>query len=148
MVTSCFPPNSTLAQEAGVTRITSFNGTCSFELVTGFFPCDSKVAWIELENGRAILSFFADKHTFTVSGGSDRQPNLENYYLAIDTLRIMEGAKLIGEDKKMEGECHFRINEDATKFYSIKCDVYNRIKGTMSKFYLENIKTFGRADMK
>jgi hypothetical protein len=39
----------------------------------------------------------------------------------------------------MEGECHFRMNKEATRFYDIQCDVYNRTKGSIYNFYLENI---------
>jgi hypothetical protein len=81
---------------------------------------------------------------FTLSGGSDRQPNLENLYLSVDTLRMMENGKVLSEDKHMEGECHFNLNSEATKFFYIKCDVYDRAKGFGPKFYLENISTFKR----
>ena len=50
----------------------------------------------------------------------------------------------MGADGGMEGECHFNLNEDATKFFYIKCDVYNRKKGSYYKFYLENIHNFER----
>jgi hypothetical protein len=56
--------------------------------------------------------------------------------------------KLVGHeeavDRDMEGECHFRLNKSATKFYDIKCDVYNRAKGSMYNFYLNKIIRFNR----
>jgi hypothetical protein len=48
------------------------------------------------------------------------------------------------EDSGMEGECHFHMNKEASKFFYIKCDVYNRSKGTLYNFYLEDIKSFSR----
>jgi hypothetical protein len=81
---------------------------------------------------------------FELSGGKDRQPNLTNYYLSVDTLRIKRGKDDWVEDRGMEGECHFRMNKEATKFFNIKCDIYNRSKGSMYNFYLEDIKNFSR----
>jgi hypothetical protein len=76
---------------------------------------------------------------FTLSGGKDRQPNLENYYLSIDTLRLEIKGKPEAVGHSMEGECHFNLNRDATKFFYVKCDVYNRTKGTIYNFYLDRI---------
>ena len=44
----------------------------------------------------------------------------------------------------MEGECHFRLNRSASKFYSIRCDVYNRKVGFAWNFYLDSIESFDR----
>jgi hypothetical protein len=51
----------------------------------------------------------------------------------------------IGDDG-MEGECHFQMNKTATNFYSIKCDIYNRAKGTLYNFYLEKITKTDRKE--
>jgi hypothetical protein len=110
----------------------------------GFFPCDEKVSYVQLQNGRSLLSFVKEDTVFTVSGGKDRQPNLENYYLTIDTIRMRQGNGQEAEDHGMEGECHFRLNKAATKFFDISCDVYNRAKGSMYNFYLEKIRKFDR----
>jgi hypothetical protein len=135
-------PGST--QEGDIKEGVVFFGQCRYQLVTGFFPCGEMVAYTVLKNGRSLLSFWNDKSVFTLSGGKDRQPNLENYYLSIDTFAM----KLVGHeeavDRDMEGECHFRLNKSATKFYDIKCDVYNRAKGSMYNFYLNKIIRFNR----
>jgi tetratricopeptide (TPR) repeat protein/predicted aspartyl protease len=81
--------------------------------------------------------------SFSISGAGDRQPNLENYFQSIDRIRIMDGQKLQSETP-MEGECHFHMNERATVFYFIHCDVYNRRKGVMFNFHLDNISSFDR----
>ena len=128
----------------GVRNHTLFTGTCRLQIVEGFFPCDEKVGFFELDNDRSFITFLKDGRVFTVSGGSDRQPNLNNYYLAIDTFRMTKDGKLTAEDKNMEGECHFELNDDASEFFSVKCDVFDRGKGASFKFYLENISSTQR----
>jgi hypothetical protein len=135
--------NQVLAQ-ALPKRMTSFEGTCQHEMVSGFFPCEPKAAFIELNNGRWLLTFFAGKYNFTLAGAGDRQPNLENYYTSIDTFRMLEGQKMVAEDRGMEGECHFSLNKDASQFFFIRCDAYNRRRGTIYKFYLDPISGFKR----
>ncbi|MBP9664972.1 MAG: hypothetical protein KBD94_10140 [Pyrinomonadaceae bacterium] len=49
------------------------------------------------------------------------------------------GEEMEKSDDGMEGECHFRISKSGKIFYFVKCDIYNRAKGTMYNFYLENI---------
>jgi hypothetical protein len=119
-------PPKTGALEADITSMTSFRGKCRFQVVKGFSRCENAVLFIELENKRAILIFAKDKDIFELSGGSDRQPNLENYFLSIDTVRTLEDSHTVAQSKEMEGECHFKLNKQASKFYFIKCDVYNR----------------------
>jgi hypothetical protein len=97
------------------------------------------VAYVQLGNGRSLVTFQKDRVVFTLAGGRDRQPNLENYYLSIDTLRLKNGEGQEDEDRGMEGECHFSLNKDATVFYFVKCDIYNRAKGSLYNFYLERI---------
>jgi len=115
-----------------------FTGQCRFRMPKGFFPCDPKVALISLRNGRSLLAFSKGEMLFHLSGGNDRQPNLENYYLSIDSLGI-QSPDINAVDRGLEGECHFRLNRDATKFFSIKCDVYNRAQGEMYNFVVDKI---------
>jgi clan AA aspartic protease (TIGR02281 family) len=125
-----------------------FIGQCRYQIVIGFFPCDDRVAYSVLQNGRSLLFFTVKGETLiTLSGGRDRQPNLENYFLSIDTIHMERPNRGDGEeyeDHGIEGECHFRLNRAATKFFEIKCDVYNRSKGTTYSFYLEKIRKFDR----
>lgn len=122
-----------------VDHLVVLTGDCKMQLVEGFAPCDSKVAFTLLGNGRGFIMFSVTelKSVFTLSGGDDRQPNLENYYLSIDTLRMKLGDEEVSE--KMEGECHFNINRDGTKFFFVRCDVYNRAKKIFMTFNLEDI---------
>jgi len=135
------PPGDT-GQVLPIKSARAFFGRCRYQLIAGFLPCNNPVAYTVLKNGRALLSFWSDQAVFTLSGGEDRMPNLENYYLSIDTLRLAIEGKPEAVDHGMEGECHFNLNKDATKFYYVKCDVYNRAKGTMYNFYLDRIAKF------
>ena len=141
-------PAPAASPDIDLKRMTTFSGKCRYELFEGFLPCKNAVVFGEHRNGRLQLIFVSDRLIYSLSGGSDRQPNLNNYYVAIDTLRLTPSntSDKPAEDKGMEGECHFTLNGDATEFYFIKCDVYNREKGTQYKFYLENITTFDKKD--
>lgn len=127
-----------------IKNLAVFNGDCQLQIVSGFFACDPKVAYKQLRNGRSLIVFMVGDAMFTLSGGRDRQPNLENFYLGIDRLRMERKGQTPTEDGSMEGECHFRLNADASKFFFIKCDIYNRSKGSQYAFYLENIRSFSR----
>lgn len=133
-------------------NLATLTGKCRFQLVAGFFPCDPKVIYAQLATGVSHLTFVKTEKgkqiLFTLSGRSDRQPNLENYYLQIDTVS-MDGFNSDGAtDNGMEGECHFRMNKAGTNFFSVKCDVYNRSKGSMYNFYLEGITKTDRKILK
>ena len=115
-----------------------FVGQCRFKMPKGGFPCDSRAALLSLRNGRSLLAFSRGDILYHLSGGHDRQPNLENYYLSIDSLGI-QSPDINAVDRGMEGECHFRLNRDASKFFSIECDVYNRAQGEKYNFVLDKI---------
>lgn len=129
-------------------RMTTFSGKCRYQLFADFLNCKDAVLFGEHKNGRLQLIFVSDQMIYSLSGGSDRQPNLNNYYMAVDTLRITPSGSgdKPAEDRGMEGECHFTLNDDATEFYFIKCVVYNRAKGNQYRFNLENITGFDRKD--
>ena len=42
----------------------------------------------------------------------------------------------------MEGECDFHLAADGSKFFEVRCDAYNRRRGVLHNFYLENIREF------
>src|SRR6266550_3837734 len=65
-----------------------FAGQCRFKMPKGGFPCDSRAALLSLRNGRSLLAFSRGEILYHLSGGHDRQPNPENYYLSIDSLGI------------------------------------------------------------
>lgn len=129
--------------ESSGNHIAVLTGQCKFQLIEGFFPCNSKVVFMQFAEGRPTVTFIKTVKgidtLFILAGGTDRQPNLENYYLGINAFAIVVGGKEVGSDEGMEGECHFRMNKAGNKFYSVKCDIYNRAKKTLYNFYLENI---------
>ena len=124
--------------------VTILKGNCRLEIVSGFFPCDAKIVWMQHSNGRGSVGFFKDGSSFTVSGGSDRQPNPRDYFLSIDTFELSKGQEIGGIDRNMEGECHFRLNSSGSKFYFIRCIAYNRKTNTSYKLFLEKISHFER----
>lgn len=137
--------SSKAAGDIGIKYSVVFHGKCRYQLVQGFFPCNETMIWNALKNGRMVLSFITDQMLFHLSGSKDRQPNLENYYVSIDTFTMQKmPSREAVSDRSMEGECHFRLNRDATKFFDVKCDVYDRAKGSGSNFYLEGIRKFDR----
>ena len=93
-----------------------FTGRCRFQMPEGSFPCNPKVVLISLRNGRSLLAFSSGEIVFHLSGGQDRQPNLENYYLSIDSLyQVSLNETHVGDSQgegnmihggKREGVCH------------------------------------------
>jgi hypothetical protein len=63
----------------------SFKGTCKFKFLNriSFLPCDPNVSFANFKDHRSEFTFTAHNSdtTFIFSGGKDRQPNLENYFL-------------------------------------------------------------------
>jgi hypothetical protein len=118
-------------------------GDCKFQLVQGFFPCTKTGSYIVFKNGRQAFAFTQGDTLFWLSGNQDRQPNLENFYVQIDTFRMTHKGKT-SEDTGMEGECHINMNKDASQFRYIKCDVYNRSKGSLYNFSIDRIKKTDR----
>jgi hypothetical protein len=148
-------PAGSVAQDVGKGGIAaSFEGHCRFRIVQGFqmnkkfASCGSRVMFMNFRhNGRSFYQFFTSGPSYAFSGGSDRQPNLENYYLSIDHIRVATAKNAnseVGADTTvitgMEGECHLRWIKEGTRAYELKCDVYNRETGSMFNFYLEKIK--------
>src|SRR5271165_1137596 len=129
-----------------VKALTFFSGNCRMQIVRSFLPCKGAVMWGEYTTGRASITFFKENISFSMSGAGDRQPNLENYFQSIDRIRIMDRETLKAESP-MEGECHFNLNQNATQFYFVHCDVYNRQKGLMFNFHLDNISKFERQNL-
>jgi hypothetical protein len=69
----------------------SFKGTSKYKFVnrTSFFPCDPNVRFENFKNHTSAFSFTVENSTiFVFSGGKDRQPNLENYFLSVDTANL------------------------------------------------------------
>jgi len=129
-----------------VQRMTVFEGKCRVQILAGFFPCKPGVLFTEFKNNRWALMFSTSDGVFNivVSGGSDRQPNLENYYVSADRFYSLKGRDFVFDDQGIEGECHFLMNKKATRYFHIKCDIYNRKTGTHPRLYLENIQSFKR----
>ena len=126
------------------TYITTLEGTCDFILPNvPQAPCSPSVMWMVLKSGRSALLFTYlkandEKVTFSLSGGQDRQPNLENYYLSVDTLVTwFDPQKSVTTD--VEGECHFSVAENGKRYRFVHCVVYNRRDAIMFKFNLNSI---------
>jgi hypothetical protein len=130
-------PDSVIGS-ADLKDLTIFTGQCRFRIVTGSMPCDAKAAWINLQNGRSLLAFSSGEILFHLSGGKDRQPNLESYYLSIDSLGI-HSPDVDAVARDLEGECHFSLNKAATQFFFIKCDIFNRFRGEKYNFTFDRI---------
>jgi hypothetical protein len=96
-----------------------------------------------LKSGRSALLFTYlkandEKVTFSLSGGQDRQPNLENYYLSVDTLVTwFDPQKSVTTD--VEGECHFSVAENSNRYRFVHCVIYNRRDAIMFEFNLNSI---------
>jgi hypothetical protein len=130
-------PDSVIGS-ADLKDLTIFTGQCRFRIVKGTMPCDAKAVWLNLRNGRSLLAFSKGEILFHLSGGKDRQPNLENYYLSIDSLGI-HSPDVDAVNRDLEGECHFSLNKAATQFFFIRCDIYNRVRGEKYNFTLDKI---------
>lgn len=144
-LTALLFPIMALHAQPSATFITTLQGTCYFSL-PGLppAPCMQSVGWMVLQSGRSVLLFTyqkenAKKVTFSLSGGQDRQPNLENYYLSIDTLETWFDASDNPVTTDVEGECHFKVAANANRYHSINCTIYNRRDVIMFKFNLNSI---------
>jgi hypothetical protein len=133
------------SEAVSMRQLAVFTGTCTIQLFedAAKVPCDPKVSFVNLANGRSWFTFTTtfkkETYSYTVSGGRDRQPNAENYYLSIDTFRIQIGKKEPAVDTHMEGECHTQHDKDAATFHDIECIVYDRSKGLFVTLHLESI---------
>lgn len=111
------------------TILAAFEGTCKCKLIAGWFPCSPKVGDSALPNGRSFVQFEAEDKQFAFSGGYDRQPDINDLFLTVDTVRILRGGRQLAIDDRMEGECHLVFNDDASAFESVHCDAWDRAKG-------------------
>lgn len=126
----------------------SYNGECRMKLDSNkaYRACAANVNYTLFQNGRITISFLKDDTSYSISGGSDRQPELENYYVSIDTIHIIKNGERILEDSSMNGECHLKMNKAATKFFSLDCDLFNSNSGVVYRFELQNIKGYKRRE--
>ena len=134
-----------------VEYVVSFKGTCKFKFLNrdSFFPCDPLVLFTNYKTHRSAFTFTAQDSTtvFVFEGGKDRQPNLENYYLSLDTAKFGESEKdaqgtIKGAQGQVQGECYMHMNGNASEYYEIKCDALDRKSGLEFNFDLTNIVSF------
>ena len=116
-----------------------FDGTCTATSQV-LSNCDSKATFIVIGNGRSFVGFISDQLVFSFNGGHDRQPDLNHYYLSIDSVRMMNGTTKVFEDLSVEGECAMTVSDDGNKFYTVHCTAHNQQKEEYS-FRLDNIST-------
>lgn len=125
-----------------------YTGTCKAKFLNcdDFMPCDANVTYTVYQRGRSSFEFTAENENviFRFEGGRDKQPNLENYTLFIDTVKFgkIDNGRIDGNEAKAEGDCRMRMNKDASEFYSVKCDVLQRESGVVFNFYLTEITKF------
>lgn len=111
--------------DQGLRMLGVLDGTCVAALQEVKFECSGHVFWMLLSNGRAVITFFSPdgNSAFTMAGGGDRQPTVNDYYQKIDTVRLMKGETFSYENKRANGECYFRLSDDAKTVEKLKCEV-------------------------
>jgi hypothetical protein len=109
----------------GLRMLGFLDGTCVAGLQEVKFECSGRVSWMLLSNGRAVITFFSPdgKSAFTMAGGGDRQPTVNDYYQKIDTVRLMKGETISYENRRANGECYFRVSDDGKTIHKLKCEV-------------------------
>ena len=128
------PSTPTLPPVVGFKYMVQFTGECHFNDQ----PCDAKVALMQLYNGRAFVQFSQDATKYGLSG-KDWQPDAENYFLDIDTLRVFKGGDFI-RSAKLQGVCRFQLSADASVFYLVVCDTHDAAaNGTRYVLRLDHI---------
>jgi hypothetical protein len=137
-----------LKQDQTPKTIFSYNGDCQMKLDINktYQPCNTNVLHTIFQNGRTGVTFIKDGTSYSIFGGRDRQPELENYYISMDSIRIMKDGRYVLDDPNINGECHLKMNKAATKFYLLDCDIFNSINGSSYRFELQNIKGFKRKE--
>jgi hypothetical protein len=124
-----------------------FRGDCTMTLLAGPIPCDQYLTYTVVGNGRSLFVFTeGDNSAIAMSGGSEKQPVLTGYYLNIDTIRVVDHGKEGPRDNNMTGECHINLSADATKFYYVRCIVWDRGRQMQMKFDLDNIQGFEKVN--
>jgi hypothetical protein len=133
-----------MAQEAPNWKIlVRITGQCQYKLFreVPFVDCDSDLRYGVLPNGRAMYIFSSQNHGtfYTLSGGADRQPRLEDYYLTIDTFRMMPKGK---QDYSVpyEGECHDHSDKSGREIRLLECEAYNRQIGMGTSLRVTNAR--------
>ncbi len=124
-------------------HLTVATGDCRFRLKDRYQRCESKAIFMELDNDRGVFTFSTTEKgkqvIFILSGGADRQPNLENYFLSIDKFRATIDGKFEVEDLPVRGECHIQMQPNTGHFEAIKCDIYEDKMRLDIRFYLDDI---------
>jgi hypothetical protein len=133
-----------MAQETPKWKIlVLITGQCQYKLFreVPFADCDSDMRYGVLPNGRAMYIFSSQNHQtfYTLSGGEDRQPRLDDYYLTIDTFRMMMQGK---QDYSIpyEGECHQHSDKSGNQINLLECEAYNRQMGMGTSLRVTNAR--------
>jgi len=125
---------------SNVRHVVFAKGKCTYKLTPvsqSFIPCNPSVVNTVYTHGRSSIHFTKEDAFFSFSGGRDRQPNLENYILQVDSVYFGMGGKEVRAPA--EGECHIRLHKQGVRYREIRCEVYNRAAGMGWNFYLRNV---------
>lgn len=118
-----------------------FKGKCSYAIDnnTHLSDCNDKALYTLYKEGGYSLLLSSAGLSYVLGGNSDRQPTLENYYTNIKTINILKGNELIETRNNLNGECHMKMNKQATRFYFIHCEIYDPEKRQTLKYFLNDI---------
>jgi hypothetical protein len=135
-----------LDDPANVNYAFVFEGKCKFKFVNQdtFLPCDSSVEFTNFKNHRSRLTFTVQNSgLFVFEGGTDSQPNPENYYLNIDRVGF---GYISGEARQgwVQGKCHMNLNKEGSKYYLIQCNAFEEKTGMKFDFILDHISRFAK----
>jgi hypothetical protein len=125
-----------MAEDTDWKSVARITGQCKYKLFreVPYVDCDPNILYGALSNGRVVFIFTSTspgrKTTYTLSGGSDRQPRLEDYYLTIDKFRMMlTRPQPETVEVPYEGECHMHSDKSGLRISLLECDGYNRQTG-------------------
>ena len=142
---SCAVAGTARAQnDANPEHIVVAEGVCKYRIVNpNFFDCDRSVMLMRFRNHRGVYIFHKEKHTWTFSG-VERQPDVEDYYINIDTVRMDN----LEKHNDISGECHSISNKDNSMIYQITCTAVDSTSAMSFDFTVTNVGHVERQDFR
>lgn len=127
------------AREWNLAAMTLFDGECRMQSGAETAPCKGTLMLTEFRNGRAMLTVYRDKNSYTFSGEAGRPSQTGAFRQPIDTMRFFEGPKLLQEDDAAKGACSLTPGDATTLFSAIRCELRTG-KGAHYQIAFENIR--------